>query len=298
VPTQCSITAILPAHERVEAVLKTLRIIHDCEPRPAEVIVHVDGGSEAVVMAVRQAFPKVRVLTSQHLLGPGGGRNRLIAAASYELVANFDDDSFPEFPDYFARVLLLAERFPSAAMYSAASMASEREIECCQVIGVASGCGCVFRRGWFARTRGFVPLVVAYGMEEVDMSLQLYAQGGLVVHDPALRVVHDKELPKTMSASMNAATLGNTALLAYLRYPVWLWPLGAMQLVRRVLWLLRQRWLQGLVSGLLGIPAYVARYREYRAPLSASAVLGWMRLKREGICTGWVERQTAGSTSP
>lgn len=294
-PNQCSITAILPAHERVEAVLKTLLIIHECEPRPDEVIVHVDGGMEAIVKAVRQAFPNVRLLTSERLLGPGAGRNRLIAAASNELVANFDDDSFPEFPGYFARVLQLAERFPDAAMYSAASMASEREIECCQVIGVASGCGCVFRKSWFERTLGFVPLVVAYGLEEVDISLQLYAQGGLIVHDPKLRVVHEKELSKTMTAPMNAATMGNAALLIYLRFPFWLWPVGLAQLLRRVLWLVRRRWTQGLLNGLLSIPAYVAKHHRHRSPLAVAAVLGWLRLKREGICTGWVEEKPHSS---
>lgn len=280
----CPITAILPAHERVEILLRTLQIIHDCEPRPAEIIVHVDGGTEAVVEAVRTAFPKVVLLTSKQLIGPGGGRNHLIAAAKHELVANFDDDSFPEFRDYFARVLQLAERYPEAAMYSASSMESERVRECCQVIAVASGCGCVFKKSWFERTRGFVPLIIAYGMEEVDISLQLYALGGLVLHDPELRVIHDKTPSEKMTAGMNAATLGNAALLTYLRFPIWLWPLGLAQLALRVVWLIKRGWTKGLWLGLLNIPWYVTRYRPYRSSLDDNAVLGWLSLKRENVC--------------
>ena len=229
----CPVTAILPAYERIDATLHTLRVLHDCDPRPAEFIVHADGGSAPLIAAIRAAYPDVIIMESAELIGPGGGRNRMIRAASHELVANFDDDSFPEFPDYFARVMRLADRFPDAAIFSASSMASEREIEGCQIIPVASGCGSVFRKSWFARTTGFVPMRIAYGMEEVDVSLQLFALKGYVVHDPDLRVIHDHDLPPNITANLNATLMANAALFPFLRFPACLWPVGILQLASR-----------------------------------------------------------------
>ncbi len=285
----CPVTAVLPTHQRIASTLKTLRVLHECEPRPAEVIVHVDGGAPGLVQAIKDAFPNVRLLTSDRILGPGGGRNRLIASASHELVANFDDDSFPEFPDYFARVMVLAGRFPEVAIFSAASMASERVIEGCHLLAVASGCGCVFRKSWFERTLGFVPLKVGYGMEEVDVSLQLYALGGLVVHDPMLRVLHEHEFTESVSPDEDAAVTMNTALLPFLRYPVWLWPLGVMHVLKRLVLMLGLGKLRGgVLRGLWKMPSYLWTYGKYRKAVPGLVVLRWLRLKREVVCLGKV----------
>ncbi len=270
----------MPACRRVEPLLATLRRIQDCRPAPAEILVHVDGGRAEVVAAVRALNPDIRLLTSTELLGPGGSRNRLIAAASHDLVANFDDDSFPAQADYFARVLRLAERFPDAAMLSAASHEKEWQSMQFQRIAMPSGCGCVFRQGWFQRTRGFVPLPVAYNMEEVDIGLQLHALGGVIVHDPLLRVVHDRAPSQEVDAVTNAQVLANTALFPYLRYPAWLWPVGVWSVIYRVVLLLCWGWSAGLLDGLRLIPSHLERYKRHRHEVSSPTLLSWLRLRR------------------
>ena len=108
------IAAIVTAYERTEQTLATLRVIHNCEPRPAEVLVHVDGNQGCCAEAIRAAFPEVRVLVSGKRIGPGGGRNKLMAAATSELVASFDDDSYPIDSDYFARAVRLFDKHANA----------------------------------------------------------------------------------------------------------------------------------------------------------------------------------------
>lgn len=276
----CLVTAIVPACRRLEQLLTTLRRIQDCRPVPAEVIVHVDGGNVEIVEAVRSLNLAIRVITSESMLGPGGSRNRLIAAAKHELVASFDDDSFPAHADYFARVMQLAERFPEAAMFSAASQAKEWQVMQFQHIAVPSGCGCVFRKSWFQRTRGFVPLPVAYNMEEVDIGLQLHALGGVIVHDPLLRVVHDRCPATAVDADTNARVLANTALFPYLRFPVWLWPVGLWSVLWRVQRLVRWGWTAGLWAGLCLVPRHLAQYQEHRHAVSSPVLFSWLLLKR------------------
>ena len=184
-------SALVPTHARFDLLARTLDRLLACEPAPAEILVHVDAGNSALRDAVTEHYPQVRCLFSETRLGPGGSRNRLLAAAAHDWVASFDDDSYPAQADWFARAAELVRAFPEAAVFSAASHAPEWQSLQLRCIGVFSGCGCVFHKPWFLRTRGFVPLAIAYGMEEVDLSLQLHALGGRLIHDPLLRVNHE-----------------------------------------------------------------------------------------------------------
>lgn len=275
----CAITAVIPAWTRVPELLKTIHRIQACRPAPAEILVHVDGGTPAVLEAMGQNHPAIRVLISETLLGPGGARNRLVREATYELVANFDDDSFPDQPDYFARIMRTAALFPDAAMISAASQDFEKQMPGYHVIAVSSGCGCVFLKSWFQRTKGFVPLPVAYGMEEVDVSLQLHALGGKIIHDPGLHVKHDKLPPTEVNAELNARVIANFALFPYLRYPCSFWPVGLWQVLRRCFYMVTHGWFAGTLRGLQMIPDHLRQHRPYKAHVSARALLSWFSLR-------------------
>jgi GT2 family glycosyltransferase len=283
------VSVIIPAWRRVDILRKTLGVIGRCDPPPSEIIVHVDGGEYELVHILQAEFPEVKVQVSEKLLGPGGSRNRLIAAARHELVANFDDDCYPRHSDYFARVLDTACRFPLAAVISAASMESEWVNPDYMNLAVSSGCGCVFRKSWFEKTTGFVPLPIAYSMEEVDVSLQLFDMGGKIVHDPFLRVLHDRELPQEVDPVINANVLANTALLPFLRYPQWLWVAGFCQVLRRVLYLLYHGWTEGLLDGIRMIPDHLVRYKAYRRNVTSPALLRWLMLKQHSTSLGAAE---------
>src|SRR6185436_16480688 len=108
------VTAIVTAYRRVDDLLKTIRILRNCEPAPAEVLVHVDAGLQDTVAAVRREFPDLTVLVSAQQVGPGGGRNRLVAEAAHDIIASFDDDSYPIDRDYFERVRQTFAQFPEA----------------------------------------------------------------------------------------------------------------------------------------------------------------------------------------
>ncbi|HKR21506.1 MAG TPA: glycosyltransferase, partial [Pyrinomonadaceae bacterium] len=101
------ISAIVTAYERIEQTLNTIRILESCDPKPDEILVHVDGNRTDFQSVIGNSFPNVRVIMSRERVGPGGGRNKLVDAATCDLVASFDDDSYPIDSDYFARVARL-----------------------------------------------------------------------------------------------------------------------------------------------------------------------------------------------
>lgn len=278
------IAAIVTAYERVDQTLNTLRILESCDPRPDQILVHVDGNRLECEKAIRTAFPQVRVVVSEERVGPGGGRNKLVAAANHEFVASFDDDSYPIDSDYFARVANLFDRFPEASIISASLYHAGEAIDLDErkAQWTADFCGgaCVYRRDAFIKAGGYVPLPVAYGMEEVDLALRLHSRGGKILSSSWLRVFHDTDLRRHAEPQVTAGSIANLALLAYLRYPVSLWSIGAWQCVNRVLWLLRHRRHRGIWRGLMMIPGHLRAHRRFRLTVSNRAVRSYLALRR------------------
>jgi hypothetical protein len=302
------IAAIVTAYERPEMTVRTVRRLQDCRPAPAEILVHVDGNRAALAQQLREMFPDVTVLSSTERIGPGGGRNRLLQEAKQELVASFDDDSYPADLDFFQRAVNAATSNPDAAVLTATLLDGSGETEAApsraQSVATFAGGACVYRRSVFLETAGYVPLPLAYGMEEVDLSLRLHAMGRRIVHVPELRVVHDVAPLKSVrrvaldglrprlvtgqdpghrdTRDIAAGTVANLALLPFLRYPVRLWPYGMAQCLHKVVELMCNGRTREALAGLSSIPGHLWRHRRQRAPLTAEQVRSYLRMRRGG----------------
>lgn len=280
-------SVIVTAYERIEQTLATVRVIQSCVPAPDEILVHIDANQVDCENAIREAFPRVRIFRSEKQVGPGGGRNRLVEAAQFEFVASFDDDSYPIDSDYFARALRIFEKFPEASLICAALYHAGESIgldeRSAQWTADFSGGACIFRRKAFLDAGGYVPLPVAYGMEEVDLAIRLHSQGGKILTTPWLRVFHNTDLKRHGDPRVTAGSIANLALLAYLRYPISLWGIGVGQCVNRLLWLLRHGRRRGIVKGVTMIPGHVLENHRYRAPVSKEVVRSYLALRRAPI---------------
>jgi len=281
------ISAIVTAYERVDQTLATLRVLQSCVPAPDEILVHVDANQIACENAIRDAFPSIQILRSAEQVGPGGGRNKLVNVARGEFVASFDDDSYPIDSDYFARARQIFERFPEAALVCAALYHAGESIgldeRSAQWTADFSGGACIFRRQAFLDAGGYVPLPVAYGMEEVDLAIRLHSQGGRILTTPWLRVFHNTDLKRHGDPKVTAGSIANLALLAYLRYPVSLWGIGVGQCANRLVWLLRHGRRRGILKGVTMIPAHLRANHHYRSPVSKGAVRSYLALRRAPV---------------
>ena len=278
------VTAIVTAYKRVDQTVSTLKQIKDCRPLPAEIIVHVDGGQTGCAIAIRNAFPDVQIIVSQNRVGPGGGRNKLIAAAAHNIVASFDDDSYPIDRDYFARLSEVFRQQPDADVVAAritnrGGVVADAKPEVGPAVNFGGG-GVAYRRDQFLASGGYVPLAVAYGMEEVDLCLRYLDSKRKIYFSPWLRVFHDNDLSKHACGDVTAGSIVNLALLVYLRYPVRYWPYGAMQVLRRIAWLIMVRRFAGLLSGVINIPRHVWRHRAFRACVSPATLSTFLRERR------------------
>lgn len=286
--TTCNVTVVIPTYQRPEALLKALERINQCTPKPDEIIVHIDGGDTVTKSALNcSEFKDIVIIKNTVKVGPGGGRNLAIARAKNAIVASFDDDSYPIDSDYFARLIQLFEIFPKASVIGSAIFHQHEPIlpdqKTASWVADFVGCGCAYRKDVFLRTKGYVQLPLAYGMEETDLSLRLHHLEWGVVHSSWLRVFHDTKLEHHNNPKITAASIANQALLVYLRYPVSLWWLGGIQCVSRVFWLTRhQRW-NGILAGLGSIPGLIQQQHSHRQIVSTKSLLSYLRLRRTGI---------------
>src|SRR5260221_3605208 len=281
------VSALVTAFERPAKTLATIERILACEPAPREVLVHVDGGREDIAQAIADRFPRVKLHASQSRVGAGGGRNVLLESATCDLCASFDDDSFPLSRDFFAAAAAAFDRFPDAWVIAAhVKEASNKDSSLAAGtarVGHFLGGACIFRRSAILGVGRFVPLQIAYGMEELDLSFRLHALGGRVIYVPELRVFHDSDLAHRKEPTIVAFSLCNVGLHCALRYPVMLWPLGIAQVIRAIIWDIGHGQSGGIRRGLALMPGYIWSRRLLRRSVPTKAVISFIRLKRHPI---------------
>ncbi len=277
------VSVIIPTWRRLDCLQKTIQELEECSPAPAEILVHVDAGDDQTAPWLHKHASQVRVLESEERMGPGGGRNRLLDESSQPYIASFDDDSYPLDADYFTQVIKTFEENPEAGVLSATVTSRGEAIPESrdETVQTASfvGAGCAYRRDAWKDTAGYLPLPLAYGMEEVDLSLQLIDEGWSILRDRRLRVFHDTDLSHHTDPDTVAATIANRALLGYLRYPIAGWGLALAQFVNRIWWSIRAGRTEGIWKGICHTPAHLWRYRHLRDPVSWATLLQVQKLK-------------------
>src|ERR1035437_8495479 len=229
----------IPTWARGGRVLQTLERIYACNPKPAEILVYVDGASEGVAERVGSSFPQVRVLLGGgERVGPGGARHQCILASKEPIFISCDDDSSPVDADFFERASQLFATHADAAVIGAAIW-HRNEVERPRNGAFVrkadfTGCGHALRTLAYRQTRGYVARPVAYAMEETDLAIQLFAKGWKIFHSGELRVFHDTELIHHETPEITAASIANVALFAFLHYPILSWPYGVLQIGNKV----------------------------------------------------------------
>lgn len=270
-------SVVIPTFNRHAQLQSALDHIFNCEPCPSEILIHVDAGDLETPKMLQEKFSgKVRCVCASSNRGPGGGRNVLIEMAQTQWAVTFDDDSWPESPDFFKKLGQLIEANPKAGVLAfPINVRGQKPSQWPSEIQQASSfenCGCAIRREAFLQTDGFLPLRHAYGMEEADVALQLLDKDWKILNVPDMWVYHDTGMEHHASPQVNAAQITNTALLAFLRYPVSYWLLGVLQTINRVKYAISVGRYWGILKGLWDIPGACWKYRSARKPVKAETI--------------------------
>jgi GT2 family glycosyltransferase len=281
------VAVVIPTYNRGAAVISVLEKIEKCDPKPAEIWVHVDLGDGILERELNQRFPGVEVLTSPTRLGPGGGRHRCLLACNTPYAVSFDDDSYPVDSDFFSQVMRLFSEHARAAVFGARiwlrGEPAKGRTETMIRIPSFVGCGHAIRLAAYRKIRGYLARPVSFRMEESELSLQLFAAGWEIYESGHLRVFHDTDLGHRESAEITSGTITNVGVCAFLNYPIIGWGWGLAQVANLVVWSIRTGHIRGICSGILRIPADCYRNRQYRNPIAWQTLKLFRHFNRTGI---------------
>jgi GT2 family glycosyltransferase len=281
------VAVIIPTYNRGFAVTSVLEKIQECNPRAAELYVHIDCADGKLEGELAQRCAGVSVLTSMRRLGPGGARHRCLQVCKAPYAVSFDDDSYPVDADFFGRVVQLFAEHPEAAIFGA-SIWHRHQHEKARVENLVRtpsyiGCGYAIRLAAYREVRGHLPRPVPYGMEETDLSMQLFAAGWDIYEAGDLRVFHDTELKHHESPEVTAGVIANVGLCAFLNYPMIGWGWGIAQVANVIVHSIRLGRLRGILSGVLRIPSDCYRNRQHRRPIPWNTLRKFLHFRRMGL---------------
>jgi len=267
-------------------VLSVLEKVRLCDPGPVATIIHIDQSDGRLEAELKERFPDVDILTSSVRRGPGGGRHRCLFACKTPFAVSFDDDSYPVDTDFFATVERLFVEHPRTALLEA-NVRHRNEPELPRGTSLTPipsymGCGYAIRLDVYRQMRGHLDRPVPYGIEELDLSLQLFVSGCQMMRAGELRVFHDTDLKHHHSNEITSGSITNVALYAFLHYPMMASGLAMLQLGNKVADCLRRGRIGGIIPGLLRIPADCWRNRMYRKPVPWKTLQRYARFCRTG----------------
>jgi GT2 family glycosyltransferase len=281
------VAVFIPTYNRGDAVLSVLEKIELCNPKPAEIWVHIDKADGVLEGKIKQRFPKVGLLTSPVRLGPGGGRHRCLLACNTPYAVGFDDDSYPIDADFFYHVQQLFGHHPAAAIFGANIWhRNEREQPRDDSVNASAsymGCGHAIRLAAYREVRGLLPRPVPYAMEETDLSLQLFVAGWNIYQVGELRVFHDTDLKHHESVEINAGVITNVGIFVFLHFPLTHIGAGLLQLGNRIIYSMKMGRIRGICSGIWKIPFECYRHRHFRKPVQWRTLKNFLQLRKAKV---------------
>jgi GT2 family glycosyltransferase len=287
------ISAMITTHNRCEELRRTLTKLLELDPSADEILVCADGCTDGTIEMVRQGFPECRLLENKEPLGSIFSRDRMLRVAQSEIVASFDDDSYPLDKDFFAQLGRLFMEHHSAAVISfpeirdggACAHSTKSPSSPPHLVSAYANCAAAMVRDIYLRVGGY-PIFFKHAYEEPDYALQCYASGYRVYFDARVRIRHHQSPKNRSSLSTHRFNARNELWSVLIRCPFpqlivvalfRIWRQFRYACSEGMTWVIREPlwwW-----SALLGIPNCL----RHRRSIDWLTYYAWMKLARHPI---------------
>ncbi len=195
-PEELTVAVMITTHNRADILLETCKVLEGLNPSVNEVLICADGCTDNTVELIQTQFPHYRLWVNQPGRGSVASRDRLIRAATSDLVLALDDDSYPLQTDIVKRVRSLFISRPQLAIASFPQRTEEYpDSLTIEEFGASFFCGsfacaaACFRRAVYSEVEGFFTQFF-HMYEEPDYALQCLSAGYEVFHDTSIVIRH------------------------------------------------------------------------------------------------------------
>lgn len=289
-PLTCAV--MLPTHNRLEELRRSLEVVHAMSPAADEVLVTADNCSDGTEAFIRQQYPRVKLVVNAASRGSTASRDTMMRLASTDLVLSIDDDSYPLATNAIQLIREIFEAHPRLAVASFPQMTDEfpetlhqEEPSPVHYAATYVNCACAFRRSVFVALGGhFQPFWNAY--DEADYGVRCAAHGWQIRYSPELVIRHHYSGTNRNELRVHQMHARNELWSVLLRCPFLLSiPVALFRILRQAGYAWRRGFAWGIrephwwIACLTGVPQCL---RE-RHPLPWTAYWNWMRLMRRPL---------------
>jgi GT2 family glycosyltransferase len=287
-----TIAITIATHNRRADLERTLAQLANLNPQPDEVLVCADGCTDDTEEFVRDAHPKVRLLTHDTAKGSIPSRNELAHACTADVFVSLDDDSYPLDIDFVSRVRVLFEAEPRLAVAGFAQRSDEfpesltsNHFGPARFEGSYANSGAAIRVAQFIE-RGGYPEFFFHAYEEPDFTLRCVSAGWQVRYEPSILIRHHFTTAQRNEIRTHHRHARNEFWSVLLRCPApqflavaifraarqfaYACKRGPAWVIREPVW-----WWKALVG--------IGKCLEYRAPIPWPIYYAWMQLVRQPI---------------
>jgi len=292
------ISVVVVTWNRKEDILETVKSIYDQAYSNVEIVIVDNGSTDGTVEALRQAYPKVRLVELNRNIGIVSGRNNGIAATRGDIIFCLDSDASLG-QDTLIRIV---RKFQSESWLGVINCkivnAYTRELD--SIAGWAytendkadqdleflsysfSEGGCAIRKKVLDQVGLFWELLF-FGREGEELSLRVWEAGYKILYYPKAIVYHRASQRKRLIGSEREYySLRNCLYIYLVRYPWWLLirfvPLRiGVSFVRGV----RRGYLKQTLRALLDVIKQLISLLKQRRPISNETARYYLKLERE-----------------
>ena len=281
---------IVTTRNRCEDLRRTCLRLCSLRPQAREVVICADGCRDGTVEVIRNEFPHFILLENEVSRGSVASRDRLLRAATADIVVCLDDDSYPLADDFLSKLGVVFENHPEAAVISFPEMRDagvfshplKTDRTPGHYVSAYANCAAAMRRSLYLQFQGF-PGFFSHMYEEPDYALQCYAAGYAVWFEPSLIIRHHQSAAGRSQIKRHHQNARNELWSVFMRCP-WPWlPLVSLFRISTqfryassegVRWAVREPvWWYEFLAG-------IDHCIRSRRPVAWSCYLAWMRLAR------------------
>ena len=187
---------MITTKNRADDLRRTIDAIKAMDPQPDDLLITADGCSDDTVACVKTLAPNARLFVNPEGRGSVASRDRMLRAATTDLVLSLDDDSYPEQQECVTKLKSLFRSLPELAVahfpqrtdeYPASLKQTEFGLP--RLTGSYANSGACYNRQVFIDLGGFEDSFF-HVYEEPDYALRCIAKGLHVLYWPHLIIRH------------------------------------------------------------------------------------------------------------
>lgn len=275
----CDLEIIVPTRNRPDVLSRSLKLMRAHFPG-VPILVHDDASNdEGAVAAAVAAVKPSRLIRSNKVVGPSGGRRRLLAAAQARWCLALDDDCYPR-EDFDPSGWVAKEPGAADPIIIAFRYFHPRDGRIAPKGPVQAGPSRHFIGGASLLHRESVLAIGSYcerlifGAEDTELAMRVWASGAQVWCDPDSYIIHDHVAVGRDLRYEAFYYVRNRIVINVLTLPFWYgFPYGLGQAVKRCMSQPNKLWgLAGIISGVVES----IRCLPDRRPLTF-AMLRWLK---------------------